>query len=493
MKNILRNSYIMLIALLLACKGQGNKEAAEELTMYCAAGMKPAVEQIAKAYQKEYGVNVNLQYGGSGTLLSNILVANQGDLYLAADESYIQKAQEKGLLDETQPLAYLKPVIAVKANNPLKIKSLADLKNKDIKLAIANPEAASIGKVLKKILTQSGEWEEFKPFIEVMKPTVNEVANDVKIGTVDAGIIWDAVANQYPELEYIEVPEWQKYTQQVTFGVLKSTKNPTAALKFMRYLSARDKGLTTFSSLGYEPIEGDVWNEKPEILFYSGGVNRLAVDKTIQEFEKREGVEVVRVYNGCGILVSQIRSGQKPDAYLSCDVTFMDQVEDSFQEINNVSSTDIVIVTDIDNSKKIVDLESLTRSGLKLGVCNPKQSALGALTVNMLDKVGLTEDIMKNVVVQTPTADLLVNQLRTGALDAAIVYAANVAQVLDKVTVVKIERKEATATQNIGINTSSKYKYLTRRLYQKITSETSQQSYLANGFSWISPEKQLLQ
>ena len=171
----------------------------------------------------------------------------------------------------------------------------------------------------------------------------------------------------------------------------------------------------------------------------------------------------------------------------------MDQVEDSFQEINDVSSTDIVIVTDLDNSKKIVDLESLTKSGMKLGVCNPKQSALGALTVNMLDKVGLTEDIMKNVVVQTPTADLLVNQLRTGALDAAIVYGANVAKVLDKVAVVKIQSKEATATQNIGINTNSKYKYLTRRLYNKITSETSQQSYLANGFSWISPEKQLLQ
>jgi molybdenum ABC transporter molybdate-binding protein len=241
-------------------------------------------------------------------------------------------------------------------------------------------------------------------------------------------------------------------------------------------------------------VEGDPWSEKPQILFYSGGVNRLAVDQTIQEFEDREGVEVTRVYNGCGILVSQIKAGQQPDAYLTCDITFMDQVENSFQEINNVSSTKIIIATGKDNKHNITNLQDLTRSGLKVGVCNPKQSALGALTMNLLDAVKLTDQIMENVVVQTPTADLLVNQLRTGALDAAIVYAANVAQVTDKVASITLDLPQATATQNIGINTRSEYKYLTRRLYQRLTSENSEQLYLKNGFKWLSVNQpQLMQ
>lgn len=492
MKGIFNICLTSIVAGLLACQGPA-QNTQDELTMYCAAGMKPAVEKIAKAYKEEYGIHVNLQYGGSGTLLSNLQVAKQGDIYLAADESYISKARERGLLDETQPLAFLKPVLAVAANNPLNIQSIEDLKNDDIKLSIANPEAASVGKLTQKMLEESGDWESLKGYINVMKPTVNEVANDIKLGTVDAGIIWDAVAVQYPELDFIELPKWEKFAQQVTVGILKSTKNPTAALKFLRYLSAKDRGLETFAALGYKPVDGDPWEETPELLFYSGGVNRLAVDKTIQAFEEREGVEVVRVYNGCGILVSQIRAGQQPDAYLSCDVTFMDQVEESFQEINNVSSTDIVIATDKANSKQITSLDDLTVEGIKLGVCNPKQSALGALTVNLLDKVGLKDEVLKNVVVQTPTADLLVNQLRTGALDAAIVYAANVALVQDKLSVVKLDLNEATAIQNIGINTASKYKYLTRRLYQKITSENSQKMYLQNGFNWLSANQQILQ
>src|SRR5256885_9955496 len=43
---------------------------------------------------------------------------------------------------------------------------------------------------------------------------------------------------------------------------------------------------------------------------------RPAIEETIQDFERREGVSVTRVYNGCGILVAAMRAGDRPDAYL---------------------------------------------------------------------------------------------------------------------------------------------------------------------------------
>ena len=72
----------------------------EYLTFYCAAGIRLPIKQIVVDYEREYGVQVQVQYGGSGTLLSNIQTAGIGDLYLAADESYIQRAREKKLLVE---------------------------------------------------------------------------------------------------------------------------------------------------------------------------------------------------------------------------------------------------------------------------------------------------------------------------------------------------------------------------------------------------------
>ena len=80
------------------------------LFLYCAAGMRLPVEQIVADYEEEYGVAVQLQYGGSNTLLSQIELAKTGDLYLAADDSYMELAREKGLTQEILPLSVMHPV-----------------------------------------------------------------------------------------------------------------------------------------------------------------------------------------------------------------------------------------------------------------------------------------------------------------------------------------------------------------------------------------------
>ncbi len=472
----------MLMLLTIGC-GTADKNK-PKLMFYCAAGMKPPVSKIVKQYEKEYGVEVMVQYGGSGTLLSNLRVVKNGDLYLAADKSYIQKAQEYGLIDEVMDVARLTPVLIVKKGNPENIKSLKDLLRKDVKVCIANPSAASIGRLTKKMLEENGIWDKVQENIKVLKPTVNEVANDVKIGSVDVGIVWDATGNQYGDLENISVPEFNDFTQTVSLAILKSTKNATAALKFGRYLTARDRGLKVFKEFNYNPVEGDIWEETPKIVFYSGGVNRIVIDSTIRAFEKREGVEVVTVYNGCGILVSQIKAGQKPDAYLTCDTSFMNQVKDDFMDIKDVSQTQIVIITDKANNKNIKSMRDLAKPGLKVGMCNPRQSALGTLTMKLLQGCSVKDKILANVRSQTPTADLLVNQMRTGSLDAAIVYKANTAKVKDKFTIVPIDLKEANATQNLGLNIYSNHKNLMERFFKVITSENSKHKYEMNGFQW---------
>ncbi len=467
---------------IISCQNKGQPE--KSILVYCAAGVKPVVEKVAQNYYKEYGIRVDLQYGGSGTLLSNLRVAKQGDLYLAGDKSYIDEGIAYGFIQETQPLAFMRPVIAVAKGNPNNIRSIEDLAKKDNKVAIANPDAASIGRLTKKLLTNSGQWKSLKENATVFMPTVNEVANSIKIGAIDAGVIWDATAKQYKELDFITVPVFSKSVKNITIGVLKYSKQPTEALKFLRYLSARDKGLPVFKNLGYEPIKGDVWSEDPQLLFFSGGVNRLAIDQTIQSFEKREGVEVTRVYNGCGILVSQMKAGQKPDAYLSCDVSFMTQVEDRYTDITDISKTGIVIATKKGNPKNIQNLDDLTKEGLQLGICNHKQSALGSLTKRLLEGKGLWDDVYKNVRSQTPTADLLVNQIRTGSLDAVIVYAANVSKVSDKLDIVKLNDEQAMALQNYGISKNSDHQYLMKRLLNALTDEQSKKNYLDLGFSW---------
>jgi len=456
----------------------------ESLFFFCAAGVKPPVETVARDYAQEFGVDVTLQYGGSGTLLNNLQIAKKGDLYLAADASYITLARQKGLIAETIPLASLRLVVAIRKDRPLSINTVHDLLDEDLRVAIANPDAASVGRVTKTVFQKVGRWEELDRKAAVFKPTVTDVANDIKVGSVDAGIIWDATANQYPEIEAIHLPPFEKHVETVTAGVLTSSEAPTSALTFLRYLGAADKGLRRFAEMGYATAAGDIWAERPNILLYSGGVNRLAIEETINGFEQREGVDVTRVYNGCGILVSQMQAGGSPDAYFACDVSFMHDVESLFDESVIISQTPMVILVEKGNPKEINSLEDLKRPGLKIGIANHKQSALGALTKRLLEEMGIWEEVLQNVRSQTPTADLLVNQIRTGSLDAVIVYEANTPNVKEALEVLRIDHGQAQAIQSFAVSRNSRYKFLTERLLAAITSKESKKEFESTGFNW---------
>jgi molybdate transport system substrate-binding protein len=480
MNTLINSLSIFIVVLCLAsCKNKGKQNT--ELLFYCAAGLKTPIEEIVNQYEKEYGITVTVQYGGSGTLLSNLRISKRGDLYLATDDNFLEIADSYNLLDETQVLAFQKPVILVSNKNPKNITSIHDFLRDDVSYCIGTPEATSIGRITKEVFDKSGLWEKIESKAMVFKPTVYDVANDVKLGIVDAGIVWDAVARQYPKLEIVEDTTLNNYVEAVSVSILKSSNNPTEALRFIRYLSAKDKGLAVFRKYNYQIIEGDKWAVKPEIVFFSGAVNRMAIEETINKFELREGVTVNRIYNGCGILVGQIKLGQQPDAFLSCDLSFMDQVNKGFSNIINVSETDIVIATKKGNPLQIQSLSDLKNKSLKIGVANHEQSALGALTQQLFKELNF-EDINKNVVVQAPTADLLINQLRTGSLDAVIVYLANTAQVRDKIDVVKINEKKASAIQNLGLSIQSENINLMKRFINALKSEDSGMNYIENGF-----------
>ncbi|MFQ5730600.1 MAG: molybdate ABC transporter substrate-binding protein [Planctomycetaceae bacterium] len=469
----------------------GEDDGPDELVLYCAAGIQKPVAEAVQQYQEEtFGIPVRIQYGGSGTLLANLQTAKTGDLYLAADISYMDIAREKGVLAETIPLAVQRPVIAVKKGNPKKIRSIADLLRPEVKFALANPDAASIGKLTRKVLTTTGEWDAVKARVKVFKPTVNDIITDVEVGSVDAAVVWDAnVAQKSDTLDAVHTKAFDAAKKTVTIGVLKWTQSSAKALQIARYLQAPEKGQKVFEKYGYETLpDADHWAIKPTIHISSGGVNRVAIQQTLKEFQAREGIDLIVKYNGCGIIVGEIKGGDRPDAYFACDASFMVQVQDKFHESLILSETDMVIIVPKDNPKNIAALKDLTQSGLRVGVTNPKQSALGELTRKLLKSVGLLQAVEKNISVRTPTADMLVNGLRGHALDAAIVYRANVSQIKDEVHVIAINEGRSKAVQPIAIGKESKYPHLVQRLVDALRSDLSRNRFKSADFRWLLQE-----
>jgi len=485
--------FVVLLVLMYKTAPQptGSEAAGRPLILFCAAGMRMPIEEIRQAFEKETGIRVDVQYGGSNTLLNQMQVSRKADLYLAADRAYVDRARGMGLVREILPIAHMMPVIAVPEGNPKRIWSIDHLLKPGMKVALGNPEQAAIGKATREALQRSGHWERVEKVARdngVFKPTVPDVANTVKIGSVDAGIVWSATASQIDGIAGVRVPELDAAAGLICVGVATETDASADALNFARYLTGANKGLQVFGKLGYDPVEGDPWTLKPEITFFSGSVNRKGLANAIKTFEEREGVRVNTVFNGCGILTAQMRTihsdGSFPDAYMACDQSYLDVVQDLFGEGTQVTKTRIVIVVAEGNPKNIQTLEDLARPGIRLAVGQPEQCTIGMLSRKLLESVGLyTKLIENNVVTQTATSAMLVPAVTTGAADAVLAYRTDTIPEAERVDAVLIDSPLARAVQPFALSRKSDQHLLGARLFETITEARA--AFEEAGFDWL--------
>ena len=225
-----------------------NSSANQPLFVYCAASVKPPLEAAARAYEKKYRVQVELTFGGSQTLLANAALSGLGDLYVPADDSYIELGRQKNLVAEVVPLAEMTAILATAKGQ--KIGSLADLLNSKLTIAQANPDAAAIGKLARDKLPKA-QWEALRKRTLVFTSTVTEAANDVNLGAVQAALIWDAMAPQYPNLNLVHLPELEAVKSTIAVATLKCSRQPGAALRFARFLGDPTGGLAEFERNGF--------------------------------------------------------------------------------------------------------------------------------------------------------------------------------------------------------------------------------------------------
>ena len=124
--------------------------------------------------------------------------------------------------------------------------------------------------------------------------------------------------------------------------------------------------------------------------------------------------------------------------------------------------------------------------GLRLGLCNAEQSTLGYLTNGMLRASGLTAALRNNVAVEVPTADFLINQMRAGGLDAAVVYRVNASPQAAHLDYLPIAHPGAMARQPFSIRAHSPNSRLAARLLDFL--KVHRGNFEAAGFVWRGDE-----
>jgi len=243
---------VLLAALLspaVSCSGEPSA-----LSVFAAAGAKPAIDEICRQFQDACGIRVEVTYGGGGEVLSQMTLAKSGDLYIAPEQSFMEKAVEIQAIDPDTvvSVAYMIPVITVPKGNPVNIQTLADLARPGIEVAVTRPETTLLGKYAPEIFAKAGLSEEIGNNIVTEAARPDNLLTMLIMGQVDAGILWHFYATQNTDkIENIYLlPEQLTGIGEMQIAVTTYCRDTDAAREFINFITSAE-GKAVFEQLGY--------------------------------------------------------------------------------------------------------------------------------------------------------------------------------------------------------------------------------------------------
>ena len=242
---------VLLVAVLTGCPQPQSQTASPPpvappaasptLSVFAGAASKPALEVLAANYQKEHRVKIETTYGGSGSVLTQFSQEHYGDVYVPGSDDFMDKAVAKAAVqkDTRAILAYLVPVLAVPKGNPKKVKGLADLTRKDLRVVIGQPKSVCLGTIAQEVLTKQGLWTKVQPHVANYASSCEDVLNNLLLGEADVVLGWDSFAKQHPDkVQTVALPKGLTKTRNIPAAVITWSKQAEAARAFVQYLAA---------------------------------------------------------------------------------------------------------------------------------------------------------------------------------------------------------------------------------------------------------------
>jgi molybdate transport system substrate-binding protein len=224
------------------------------LSVFAAAGAKPALDEIAWRFEDKYDIIVEINYGGGGEVLNQMILTHSGDVYFAPEQSFMATAVEKqAVFPETiQSIAYMIPVIAVARGNPRNITTLADLARPGIRVAVTRPETTLLGKYAPGIFKKAGLADAIAENIVTEAARPDSLLTALVMGQADAGILWHFYQLQAPdEIEIIYLaPEQLTGIGEMQAAVSVYSRNKKTAHQFISFITSSD-GQEVFKEFGY--------------------------------------------------------------------------------------------------------------------------------------------------------------------------------------------------------------------------------------------------
>lgn len=237
----------------------GHAIAAENITVFAAASLTNALQDIASEYEEGRDVKIVSSFASSSTLARQIEQGAPADLFISADQQWMDYASEKKTIDNGSRVTLLGNdlvLVAPTSNQPqpVNISKTTDWKSllKGQRLAVGDPDHVPAGIYAKEALQNLGAWEQLSP-VMARSNSVRAALALVERNETPYGIVYgsDAIASKKVTVVGIFPKESHK---PVEYPLAIVTDHNNARVKaFYDYLKGPEAAVV-FKKYGFAPL-----------------------------------------------------------------------------------------------------------------------------------------------------------------------------------------------------------------------------------------------
>ena len=249
---------IRVLCTIFGCSvfSSSNVFANESVTVYAAASLTNAVNELDAIYEQKNKVEVKTSYAGSSTLAKQIEAGAPADVFISADVQWMDYLQNKQLVsasDRVNLLGNRLVVIAPKAR-PIKLKmdkSFDFTRVAQGKWCTGDTKSVPVGKYAKQALTSIGWWDKVSTRL-VETEDVRAALNFVAHGECQLGIVYatDAAISK----NVVIIGTFPENTHQPIIYPIGLVKKNTESMKFYKFLQS-SQATKVFKKYGFSVLK----------------------------------------------------------------------------------------------------------------------------------------------------------------------------------------------------------------------------------------------
>ena len=200
-----------LFALLMLLGSAASPAFADDrsLTVFAAASMKNALDEIDAAFTAKSGVKVAASYAASSMLAKQIEQGAPADIFVSADTDWMDYATSKKTIDEPTRMNLLGNSIVLIAPKDSKIDNVTIGRGFDLaklagdgRIATGDVKSVPVGKYAKAALEKLGAWQAAEPKF-AMAESVRAALTLVARGEAALGIVYSTDAKIEPGVKIV--------------------------------------------------------------------------------------------------------------------------------------------------------------------------------------------------------------------------------------------------------------------------------------------------